>query len=333
MPASPYHGLVAPTEAPGSGSYAAGVTVMLQLHAFREVNGQRVYAGVAYQRDVAIGSNGSGVEWPAWSASPSWVTGYALLRFEDYIYTGHRMVTLATMQAGWLDTGSGWSGGLPVDFNNPPVTVKAVWNATDEYGLPQVVSVVASPLGGWAFDATLGDHLGRAMSDDLRRCPDVTMAYWVCPADGTSGVLSALRGIFGVSLSGNYSCVEPDLSFGDTTPVEVADHQDGDWYLLVIRRDDLADEYKKDLVRLRDRAQFSTETTLAGEGSAVLTGSDDYFQEGIWGVVAFGSSFHWVGAGPVQGYGYFDRMALWDRALSDEEVLDLFNNGLGWQPG
>ena len=294
---------------------------------------QRVYAGVAYQKEATASAPASGFLWPAWTATPTWVTGYALLRWVNGTYSGYRLVTLATMLAGWLDSGSGWSGGLPHDFANPPVTAKLVWNVVDEYALPATVSVVASPLGGWAFDSTLGDHLARAMSDDLRRCPDVTMAYWVCPAEGTSGVLAALRGIFDVGMGGDYWCAEPNLSFGATAPVNLTDHQDGDWYLVVLRRDELADEYKKDLVRLRDGAQFSTETTLAGEGSAVLTGSDDYFQEGIWGVVAFGSSFHWVGAGPVQGYGYFDRMALWDRALSDEEVLDLFNNGLGWQPG
>jgi hypothetical protein len=85
--------------------------------------------------------------------------------------------------------------------------------------------------------------------------------------------------------------------------------------------------FHKDL-RLRD-AHSSRRRRPGDEGSAVLTDSDDYFQEGIWGVLAFGSSFHWG----FQGYGYYDRMGMWDRALSDEEVLDLFNNGLGWQPG
>lgn len=327
---NPFIGLVTPTEDLGSGSYGAGDFIQYQLHPFRESGPSRVYAGVVHQKELTLTSGSSGVLWPPWGATPGWVTGFAMLRFLNASYAGYRVVTLAALLAGWTDSGTGWSssGALPVDFNSPPTTAKVVWNVQDEYSLPQAVSVVASPLGGWAFDATLGDKLVRALSDDLRRNVDGTMTYWMCPDANTSGVLSSLRGIFTGNMGGNYTCAAPDVSFGDTALVNVPDHQDGDWYLVVIRRDDLADAYQKDLVRLRDGAQFATVDTLEGANSTVLTDAEDYFLEGIWGVLVFGSSFHWS----QQGYAYYDRLAMWDRALSNDEVLDLFNNGLGWQP-
>ena len=331
VPGNPSVGLVAPTAATGSGSYAAGDGLLYQLWAYREGSGQRVYAGVAYQKEVAVSTSGSGCLWPAWTATPGWVTGYAVLRFVNGSYAGFQSITLATMLAGWTDNGGGWSSAsaLPCAFNNPPVTAKVIWNVFDEYALPEPIAVVASPLGGWAFDATLGDHLARALSDDLRRPVDATMAYWVCPANATNGVLSAVRGIFTENMGGDYTCAGSNLTFGDAAPVTITDHQAGDWYLVVLRRDDLADAYRQDLLRLRDGMPFGTVTTLAGAGSTVLSAASDYFSEGIWGVVAFGSSWHWG----LQGYAYFDRMGMWERALEDDEVLDLFNNGLGWQPG
>jgi hypothetical protein len=57
------------------------------------------------------------------------------------------------------DDASGWwirqrlTGGLPFDFENPPVTAKVVWNVVDETAFPRRVRGGWSA-GGWAFDST-----------------------------------------------------------------------------------------------------------------------------------------------------------------------------------
>ena len=52
------------------------------------------------------------------------------------------------------------------------------------------------------------------------------------------------------------------------------------------------------------------------------------FWGGMLATLVFGSSWHWN----VQGYAFYDRMAVWSRVLTDDEILQLFNSGLGWQP-
>jgi hypothetical protein len=139
-------------------------------------------------------------------------------------------------------------------------------------------------------------------------------------------VLSSLRGIFTGAFGGNYNCSAPTFSVGDGGEVSVEDHLDGDWYLVVLRSDPLDDLYKVDLVRLRDEAQFSGSSVLA---SAALSGADDYLTEGVVATLVLGSSWHWN----LPGYGFYDRLGMWSRALLDDEILDLFNSGLGWSPG
>ena len=81
-----------------------------------------------------------------------------------------------------------------------------------------------------------------------------------------------------------------------------------------------------DLVRLRDEAQFSGSSVLAG---TALSGSDNYLNEGMLATLVLGSSWHWN----VAGFGFYDRLAMWNRVLTNDEILDLVNSGLGWQPG
>jgi hypothetical protein len=230
------------------------------------------------------------------------------------------------MTAGWTDNGTGWSAPntLPGGFSHPPTVANVLWNRL-AYGKPVTMPTMMSPLGGAAFDSTFGDKLTRNWSEDLRRSVDATLAYWVCPLAESSGVLASVRGVSTYTFLGNYNCAPPDLSVGDFGEVSLADHQAEDWYLVVLRSDTLESLYKVDLVRLRDGAQFSGASALSG---TALSAGSDYLNEGLQATLAFGSSWHWG----VQGYGFYDRMGVWNRVLTDEEIMDLFNSGLGWQP-
>jgi len=271
------------------------------------------------------------VLWPVWSATPAWVTGYCVLRLVNSGYAGFRDVAAATMFGGWTDTNTGWSdpSELPADFDHPPTTAKVIWNNLNLFVPPQTFPTVASLFGGVAFDSNFGEALARVMSDDLRRTVDGTFAYWVCPNENI-GVLHGVRGTFAETFGTGYAGVtgtDFSVSNGNGSPdsVTATGHEAGDWYLLVQRNDFLTDSFKMDLLRARDGAQFSIS---ANYQALPLTSGDDYWGNGIFGVLCFGSSWHWG----VPGYAYYDRMGLWDRALTDTEVLDLFNNGLGWQP-
>jgi hypothetical protein len=239
----------------------------------------------------------------------------------------YRDLSLAAMVGGWTDNGTGWSAAntLPNSFSNPPTVAKVMWSRLG-YNQPDVMPTVFSPLGGEAFDSTFGHVLTRNWSEDLRRDLDGTMAFWFCPMEESSGVVSSLRGVYDWTFLGNYNCLSPGFNLGDNDEISIGDHVDGDWYLIVLRSDTLLDEYKVDLVRLRDEAQFAGSSALAG---TALSGSDNYFNEGMQATLVLGSSWHWG----VPGFGFYDRLALWNRVLTDDEILDLFSSGLGWQPG
>jgi hypothetical protein len=181
--------------------------------------------------------------------------------------------------------------------------------------------------GGAAFDSTLGDKLFRVMSDDLRRSLDGTLAHWVSPADASGGVLSTIRGGSEGKFFGSYNCVGSDFDFGDGTEIQITDHEFGDWYLVVMRNDTLTESFLIDLFRERDGARFSAPVASLAPYSAISP-ADDYYSEGLWSLLGVGDSGHWA----VHGYGYFDRIGVWNRALDEGEVLALFNNGLGWLP-
>jgi len=314
-------------ESEGEGSYPEGTALEYFVMPYRTVDGVRVYGSCLLQHSLGVTVPDAGVLWPGGGEAPAWVTGYCVLRWVNYSTRSHRYFSVAGMLAGWLDNGtSGWIEGLPATFAAPPDVLRVMWSRDGTHSAPSTMPTVLSPLGGWAFDSTTGHQLCREMCDGLRRMPEATMAYWLCPADGSGGVLSSLRGVFLLSFGGNYSCSVPDFVFAEAGEASVADHQDGDWYLVVLRNDPLEELCKVDLVRLRDEAQFSASATL---NAAALTVDDDFFYDGLLAVLVLGCSWHWG----VQGYGYYDRLGVWDRALTDEEILDLFNSGLGWVPG
>ena len=180
------------------------------------------------------------------------------------------------------------------------------------------MATVLSPFGGVALDSTLGDKLVRAVSDDLRRSLDGTWAFWVCPADGTNGGLSHMRGVNSGSYFLDYSCSAPNLAIGLGGEVSITDHVDGDWYLAVVRNDTLTWSYTIDVFRARDSGRFAA-SVFDTSGYAALSGEMDYAWEGLWALLALGSSGHWG----FQGYGYFDLFGIWDRALGEEEVLEV----------
>lgn len=325
-PANLLAGLVSPVQSAAAGPYVSGNFVWYQVHPYREVAGVRTYPGLSLDQSLSISLATAAVSWGAWSATPTWATGCVVVRWLNWGTYTYRDLSLAAMTAGWTDDGTGWSAPntLPGGFSNPPTVANVLWNRLS-YAKPTAMPTVLSPLGGAAFDSTFGDRLTRNWSEDLRRSVDATMAYWVCPQSEAGGVMSSLRGVYELSFPGNYWCAPPDFTLGDDDEVMISDHVDGDWYLMVHRTDPLEDLYKMDLVRLRDSAQFSASRELP---YTALTGASHYLNEGLLATLVFGSSWHWG----VQGYGYYDRMALWSRALTDDEVLELFNSGLGWQP-
>lgn len=319
-------GLVVPVQTAAAGPYVAGNFVWYQVHPYREVSGVRTYPGLSLDQSLSISLATAAVSWGAWSATPTWATGCVVVRWVNWGTYTYRDLSLAAMTAGWTDDGTGWSAPntLPGGFSNPPTVAGVLWNRLG-YDKPTAMPTVMSPLGGVAFDSTFGDRLARNWSEDLRRDMDGTMAYWLCPMAYSSGVLSSVRGVYDYTFLGNYNCSPPDLSVGDFGELSIADHEEEDWYLVVLRSDTLEDEYKVDLVRLRDEAQFSGSSSLSG---TALGAGSDYLNEGMLATLVFGSSWHWG----VQGYGFYDRMGVWDRVLTDDEILDLFNSGLGWQP-
>jgi len=331
VPEDPFDGIGALSLDTNGGDYSAGQFVQYYVLPFGVQDGGRLYSGAARQLGITVGNDDDGVLWPTWSASPDWVTGYCVLRLVSGAYAGYRDVTAATMFGGWTDANTGWTDAseLPCDFNHPPRTAKVIWNNLNLLVSPPTFPTVASPFGGRAFDSNLGDALARVMSDDLRRSVDGTLAYWVCPNENI-GVLHAVRGTFAETFGTGYAGVSGTdfgVNNGNGSPYSVTAtaHVAGDWYLLVQRNDFLSDSFKMDLLRERDGAHFS----IAADYQALpLNSGDDYWQNGIFGVLVFGSSWHWG----VPGYGYYDRMGVWNRALTNDEILDLFNNGLGWQP-
>jgi hypothetical protein len=298
--------------------------VHYECWAYHEVNGQRVYAGFCLARVTYISGNGAAVVW-AGGALPAWVQGLTVGRVYNGILDAWRDVNAATLLAGWTDDGTGWTAGLPWSFAAPMTAVKVMW-CGQYWGEPEVMATAPSLFGGAAFDSTAnGKVLVRLMSDDLRRLRNGTLAMWVQPAFETSGVLHSVRGSAAGNYGGNYTADTVFTVAGTSGDATLTGHVDGDWYLLVQRYDELEDFCRVELWRERDLAHaVFTEAWSVGP----LDAESDYILEGIHGALALGSSWHYG----VPGYARYDRLGLWNRALTDGEVLELFNGGLGWTP-
>jgi hypothetical protein len=235
-------------------------------------------------------------------------------------------VNAATMFAGWSDNGSGWSlpAALPFDFNNPPNVAKVLWNRPDESSSPQVMATVPWP-GGLAFDAASGTQLARGLCDDLRRDINATLAFWICPTD--EGTVAAITGTNKTTFRLHCGSSGSGFEFGDAGELFVDGHQAGDWYLVVMRNDTGANTLTMDALRQRDLAHGSaTMPTPVYYGP--LTGVDDYLQDGVASAFSIGGPWFSDVAVAAQ----FDRVGVWDRALTHDEVLQLFNGGAGWLP-
>jgi hypothetical protein len=336
VPPDPLAGMVQPVEGtPGeSGGYSEGDVLVYYLFPLQVSESGSLYTGVLRWVQCDIVTDLAPVDWPAWTTSPQWVTDCLIIAIHNGQLYGWRVVSMATMENGWTDDGTGWAPGLPHEFLIPPVTAKVLWNCNGAFGsAPGNIPVVMSPFGGDAFDASAGANLTRLLSDDLRRLVDCTLAYWVCPL-GSGGVLATVRGIYGANLGGDFADSAGSLIFGDTyywlATVTATDDIEGDWYLAVVRCDSLNDAFKLDLWRLRGETHYTYVGALStGAPVNVLDANSDYWLEGLLGVLSVGGSFHWGSP----GYGYYDRIGLWNRALTDEEVGNLYNSGLGWAPG
>jgi hypothetical protein len=331
VPSNPFNGISAPFAVAYVGTYALGDSVYYQVLPYRQ-GAERVYAGAMLAYSLTMEEDEGGFQWPAWSASPGWASGFSVLRHVNGSYAGFIDVPVGGMVAGWMDDAWGWSGpeSLPCSYSSPPKTAKVLWNVLDASTPPVAMTTVSGVGGGLALDSTLGDKLVRLMSHDLRAQPEGTFAFWFCPTDNNGwGVIATLRGVYDVNYLGDYSFDGTSLFVGDlytaTGGATATGHQVGDWYLVVLRRDAVAALSKVDLVRQRDGVQFSAAVPLFGKH---LEAGDDYISEGIQGVACFGGSYHWG----TPSYGYYDRMGVWNRSISDEEVEELFNVGLGWAP-
>jgi hypothetical protein len=310
------------------------------LMPYRESGGTRVYAGVmkiAGDPWIELGEGGWDFVWPGWSGMSGWTTGCLIVRGlnNDWSSLYSRVVSAATMASGWLDDGTGWTSGVPHDFDHPPTVARVLWKIDFEgRGVAGPCDVVMSPLGGSAFDVSDGGQMVRMMVDDLRRSLDGTMAYWYCPTNEWVcsmwiGGAYKLNGVMHCSMS-----VLPEVSFaGFTAQTGFSDSVAGDWYLIVQRSDTLVDTSTLDVFRLRDGAHIKADNMLVmtdggGCSTVPLLDTDDFFADGMGSFASFGGGYCWWQAGA----GYCDRIGLWNRPLTDAEVEDLFNCGLGWTP-
>jgi hypothetical protein len=325
LPDNPFLGFGDPySEGASGGSYNADDLVAYFLLPYGENDG-RIYAGISHRLEVVTVADDA-ILWPAWTESPGWVTGFTVLRHVNDSPAGYRDVNAATMFGGWRDDNTGWSAAaLPFDFDQPPTVAKVLWNVLEEFAFPQTMATVPWS-GGTAF-STVDDltQLIREICDDLRRSVTGTLAFWVCPlADGS---IAALSGDALTSFRIPCSAAGSGLAFGDSGQVFIDGHESGDWYLLVLRNDEAAGTLTIDVIRQRDGVQVSANGALPAY-CGPLTGADDYLAEGLGATLSIGGPWFTDVGVP----GYFDRIGLWNRRLTEAEVLELFNDGAGWLP-
>ena len=241
------------------------------------------------------------------------------------VANGFRDMPAATFCNDWTDDGTGWlsNAALPHSFSNPPTVAKLLWCNTNWNVTGEAMSTVASPLGGVAFDGTGGQKLTRIMSDDLRRLTAATVATWACPSE-TDGMLLTLQGINNAVFQIDYGSYVPTFAILNGM-IELDDMEEGDWYFIAVRIDPSVNQVKLDVFRLRDGNHVTGSDSLWYHP---LTSGDNYINEGILGVFGVNGSFHHN----YGEHGYFDRIGLWNRALRDDEVLQLYNDGAGWRP-
>ena len=323
-----------PGEITDSGSYVAGDQVRYYISPYKLVDGVKVY--LAFMADATISmageAEGSGVEFPEWEdTAPVGVDGYTIVRWVNVTALSYRHVAMATMMGGFVDTGAGWTPGLPWSFASPMVARKLAWcrhgQGTEPVGMP----VVVGPLGDEAaFDSTLGNQLVHGHADDEMRLAAWTLAFWVRPSEVGGGALVALRGVTQapLNMSVGLDTEAGTVAMGDGGELAFTGHVPGsDWYFVVVRNDAATATMNMKAWRQRDGATATNENTEAGDYR--LTAESDYFLEALHGGVSFGSSWMWSSDSRAA----FCRMGLWSRALSDDEVESLWNLGLGWRPG
>jgi len=332
----PFAGSVAPT-VDVNGVYA-DVEPSFRVVPFREVGGVRRYSGIVWSASPGYIAAG-GVAWPAWGTMSNWPTGFLLVWCESPDGEISREVSAATMAAGWVDDGTGWTVGLPFSYALPPTVSKTLFRRPGEGAVAGgTPATITSPLGGLAFDLSNGDMLARQMADDpISRSMDITIAYWVCPAY-TGHTSMWLGGSWTWQLIGEQfdryqwqTTPPPDVNFIGVEGLDdtMANCQYGDWFLVVQRGNTVADTLTQDVYRLRDGHHQRVVATLSACSINPLTAAPaNYFADGLMRVMAFGCGFWWGNAGASQ----VDRCATWSRPLTDTEVLNLFNSGLGWEP-
>jgi hypothetical protein len=198
------------------------------------------------------------------------------------------------------------------------------------------VDTVASPLGGLALDTTTKAawsvaKVGLGMNET------VTVAYWLKPGVSGSASMSGLRGVTDALRHMLYASNDgqgvvnftPD---GSEAGILWEDDQ-ADWYLVTVTVDNsLAAEWvvRMTMQRLRDGAAQTRTWAVDPTGGAYQTldeGFDDWWS-GMSMLFGIGGIIYWNGFGA----GYFDRIGVWNRALSLEEIDTLYGAGLGWLP-
>ena len=319
-----------------SGAYSAGTYYFFYVP-YKVIGGANHVLGltVAAGGAVSIEAPDNAVLLGAPTVTGGNVDGVYLLRYDgDTSACSYRDVGLGVFPL--TDRGTGWTAGMFFSFSSLPPVQRLLWARADQGSNPETIHVALSPLGGWCFDSELQELVDRLRPDMVVR-PTVTMSFWFCPQDEQSTHAAGMRGIYGSSrMHLGFETVESSslftMTFGSAS-IDFNDHAAGDWYLVVASIDDAkADGWLTQLTvqRLRDGATRSATgaTDPFGGFLAAATASSNVWDElaaSAWGV---GGAMHW-------GYhcaALYDRIGVWNRVLSAEEVDALYGVGLGWSP-
>jgi hypothetical protein len=329
--ANPFVGLLTPEPIAGTGYQNEGV--WYRMIAFREENSVRKYASLIISLYGGYVSGSGSMEWPAWGEWSEWPTGFVVVKAGTDLCLE---ISKSTMAAGWVDDNTGWTA-CPCSYAAPANAPKTLWRRSVEGASADgIIQTVASPLGGNAFDLTGGGHLVRQLADDaLSRSNDISIAFWVCPNFSHSCSMwlggSWTWHFFSEQGVGGAPSTLPDVDFNGVAGLSdlMGNCQSGDWYLVVQRGNTVADTLTQDVWRLRDGHHQRVVATLSACSTNPLGGpSENYVENEMHRILAFGSGYWWGNAGAS----YVDRMGTWTRTLTDEEVSRLWNFGFGWEP-
>ena len=313
-----------------AGNYAAGRTFDYEFYLTR--------AGVLLGRaNTVAGVNPNGatnavsLDMTAWTGSGA--DGCMYIRKEGSTYMSY-----LGGQAGVVDTMDAmWTPGVCSTLAQPRSCVPVLWPQGGNVG---TIPTGASPLGGAAYDSSLGGDcawgVGRTTTGIL---PATTVSMWINKPDSIAecvlssrGVTTALRSYLMVEANSAGSRIYMDLA-GTRGGITYADHQAADWYHVTVSIDNTFGReflWRVTARRLRDAAfrSFSSLTDPAGGVYRPLQPGDGPHDEMQSHLFSIGGGTYWN----CWGNAYVDQIGLWNRVLTLEEIETLYGVGLGWAP-